>query len=85
MHNEELHILYTSPNFIRVIKSRRMRRVEHVAWMGDEIAYKSLVRKPERKRPLQKCRHTWKNNVRLNLKEMGWEGVNWIHLTQGRD
>jgi hypothetical protein len=53
LHNEQLHILYSSPNFIRQIKSRRMRWVGHVACMGeDRDVYKVLMGKPEGKRPL---------------------------------
>jgi hypothetical protein len=56
-HNEELHNLYTSPNIIRVIKSRRMGWVEHMARMGEmRNAYSILVGKSERKRPLGKSR-----------------------------
>jgi hypothetical protein len=55
LHNEELHILYSSPNIIRQIKSRRMRWVGHVARMGEEC----LMGKPEGKRPLERPRHRW--------------------------
>jgi hypothetical protein len=51
LHNEELHILYSSPNIIRQIKSRRMRWAEHVARMGEEMnVYKVVMGKPEGKR-----------------------------------
>ena len=53
MHNEELNDLYSSPNIVRVIKSRRMRRAGHVARMGEERGvYRVLLGKPEGKRPL---------------------------------
>jgi hypothetical protein len=53
MHNEELHNLYSSPDSIRQIKSRRMRWAEHVARMGEERkVYTVLMGKPEGKRPL---------------------------------
>jgi hypothetical protein len=53
-HNEELHNLYSSPSKIRMIKSRRIRWVGHVARMGEKRnAYGILVGKPEGKRPLQ--------------------------------
>jgi hypothetical protein len=56
-HNEELHDLYSPPCIVRVIKSRRMRRAEHVARMGEgRGVYRVLVRKPERKRPLGRPR-----------------------------
>jgi hypothetical protein len=59
LHNEELHNLYSSPDIIRQIKSRRMRWAGHVARMGEERkVYKVLVGKPEGKRPLGRPRHT---------------------------
>jgi hypothetical protein len=53
LHNEELHNLYSSPNIIRMIKSRRMRWIGHVVRMGEKRnAYRILVGKPEGKSPL---------------------------------
>ena len=53
LHNEELNDLYCSPNFVRVIKSKRMRWAEHVVCMGERRGvYRVLVGKPEGKRPL---------------------------------
>jgi len=76
--------LCTSPNIIRVIKSRRMTWAGHVACMGKiENANKILVGKPE-KRPLKRYRHRWEDN-RMDLGEIGWEGMDWIYLTQTRD
>jgi hypothetical protein len=51
LHNEELHILYSSPNIIRQTKSRRMRWVGHVACMGERNVYRVLIGKPKGKRP----------------------------------
>jgi hypothetical protein len=60
LHNEELHILYSSPNIIRHIKSRRMRWAGHVARMGEERKlHKVLVGKPEGKKPLGRPRRRW--------------------------
>jgi hypothetical protein len=57
LHNEELHILYSSPNIIRQIKSRRTRWAGHVARMGEERnVYRALMGKPEAKRPLGRPR-----------------------------
>jgi len=57
LHNEELNDLYSSPNILRVIKSRRMKWVGHVARMGEmRGVYRALVRKPKGKRPLGKPR-----------------------------
>jgi hypothetical protein len=69
---------------IWVIKSRRMRWVRCVACVGEMInEYSILVGKPERKRPLVRARHRWEDNIRI--REIGWEGVDWIHLAQNRD
>jgi hypothetical protein len=48
-------------------------------------ACNNLVGKPESKRPFGRHRHRWKGNVRLDLREIGWEGMDWIHLAQDRD
>jgi hypothetical protein len=57
LHNEELNDLYSSPNIVRVIKSRRMRRAVHVARMGKRrVTYRILVGRPEGRRPLGRLR-----------------------------
>jgi hypothetical protein len=48
-------------------------------------AYKGLARKPEGKRPLKRHRRGWEDNMRLDLREIGWKGVDWMHMTQDRD
>jgi hypothetical protein len=86
LHNEELNNLYCSPNIIRMIKSRRIRWAEHVARMGKKRkAYRILVGKPERKAPLRRPRRRWVNNVKMDLREIGWDRVDWIGLAQDRD
>jgi hypothetical protein len=86
LHNEELHDLYASPNIIRVIKSRRIRRTEHVAHMGDmRNAHNILVEKTEGKRPLGRPRRRWEDNITVDLWETGWKNVDWIHLAEDRD
>jgi hypothetical protein len=68
LHSAELHILYTSPNIIRQIKSRRMRWTGHVACMGERRKlYKVLVGKPEGKRPLGRPRRRWEDGIRMDL------------------
>jgi len=70
---------------VRVIKSRRMRWAGHVARMGEERgAYRVLVRKPEGKRPLERPRRRWVDNVRMDL-QVGCGYVDWIGLVQDRD
>jgi hypothetical protein len=86
LHNEELHGLYSSPSIIRVIKARKMRWAGHVACMGEvRSAYNILVGKPEGRRPLGRPRHRWEDNIKLDLREVGFGDVDWIHLAQDRD
>jgi hypothetical protein len=86
LHNEELHNLYSSPDIIRQVKSRQMRWAGHVAHMGEERkVYKVLVGKPEGKRPLGRPRRRWEDGIRVDLREIGLGGVNWIQLAQDRD
>jgi hypothetical protein len=50
-----------------------------------EVFYWIPVGKPEGKRPLGRRRRNWKNNIKVELRETGWRGMNWIHLAQDRD
>jgi hypothetical protein len=86
LHNEELHNLYSSPNIIRQVKSRRIRWARHVARMGEERkVFKVLMGKPEGKRPLGRPRRRWEDGIRMDLREIGLRGVDWIPLAQDRD
>jgi transcription termination factor 2 len=87
LHNEELHNLYSSPNIIRMIKSRRMRWAGHVARMGEtRSANRILVGKPEGKRPLGRPRRSrYVDNIKMNFGEIGGDGVDWIELAQDRN
>jgi hypothetical protein len=86
LHNEELHNLYCSPRIIRIINSWRMRWAGHVARMGEERnVYRILVGKPEGKRPLGKPRRRWENIITMDLREIGWGGMDCIDLAQDRD
>ena len=68
MHKKELNDLYSSPNVVRVIKSRRMRWAGHVARMGEERGlYRVLLGKPEGRRPLRRHRHRWVDNIKMDL------------------
>jgi hypothetical protein len=70
LHNEELHNLYSSPDIIRMIKSRRIRWAWHVARMGaNGNSYRIFVGKPERKRPLGRPRSMWVDNIKIDLRE----------------
>jgi hypothetical protein len=81
----ELHDLYSSPNIVRVIKSRRITWAGHVARMGDgRGGYGVFVGRPEGKRPLGRPRRRWEDNIKIALKEMAIDGANWIRLAQDR-
>jgi hypothetical protein len=85
LHNDELHNLHSSPNIVRVIKSKRMRWVGHVARMEEgRGVYWVLVRKPEGKRPLGRPRRRCEDNIKLNFREIRIDGANWIQLAQDR-
>jgi len=86
MHNENLNDLYSSPNIVRVVKSRRMRWAGHVARMGvDRVADRVLVGKPEGKKPLGRPRRRWANNIKMDLQEVGGGHGDWMELAQDRD
>jgi hypothetical protein len=86
MHTGELHNLYSSQDIIRHIKSRRLRGAGHVARIGEGISvYRVLVGKPEGKRPLGRPRHRWEDGIKMDLREIGWGGVEWIHLARDSD
>jgi hypothetical protein len=85
LHNEELHNLYSSPDNLRQVKSRRMRWEGHVARMGEERkVYKVLVGKPEGMRPLGRPRRRWEDGIKMDLREIGLGCVDWIRLAQDR-
>jgi len=86
LHNEELNDLYTSHNFVRLIKWRRMRWDGHVAHMGVErVLYRVLVGKPEGKSSLGRPRCRWVDNIRMDLQEVGCGYMDWIGLAKDRD
>ena len=86
LHNEELNDLYSSPNIVRVIKSRRIRWAGHVARMDEERgAYRVLVGKPKGKSPLRRPRRRWVDNIAMDLQEVGCGYVDWTGLAQDRE
>jgi hypothetical protein len=73
LHNKELYARYSSPNIIRVIKSRRLRWTGHVARMGERRgAYRAVVGRPEGRRPLGRPRRRWEYNIQMDLRGVGW-------------
>jgi len=83
---EELNDLYSSPNIVRMIQSRRMRWARHVARTGEERGvYRVLVGKPEGRRPLGRPTCRWVDNIRMDLQEVGYGYMEWNGLAQDRD
>jgi hypothetical protein len=79
LHNEKLHNLYTSHNIIRVITSMRVRWVEHIARIREmKNLHNILVGNPEGKRRFGRPRRRWEDNIRMDSREIDWEGVDWI-------
>ena len=86
LHNEELSDLYSLPNIVRLVKSRRMRWAVHVARMGEgRGVHRVLVGKPEGERPLGRPRRRWEDNIKIDLQEVGGSCGDWMELAQDRD
>jgi hypothetical protein len=85
LHNNEFHSLSYSLNIVRGIKSSKIRWVGHAACMGEgRGVYRVLVGSPKGKQPLGKPRHRWEDNIKMDLREIGIDGANWIQLAQNR-
>jgi hypothetical protein len=85
LHNDELHSLYSSPNIVRVMNSRRMRWAGHGAGMGKRRGvYRVLVGRCEWKRSLGRSRRRWEDNIKMDVREIGIDVANWIRLAQDR-
>jgi len=81
LRNEELRDLYSLPNIVRVVKSRRMRWARHVARMREgRGVHRVLVGKPEGKRPLGKPRRRWEDNIKMDLREVEGVEIGWSWL-----
>jgi hypothetical protein len=76
LHNEELYALYSSPNIIGVIKSRRLRWSEHVARVGERRdAFRVSVGRSEGESPLERPRRRWVDNIKVDFYEGSWRGI----------
>jgi hypothetical protein len=84
LHNEKLNDLHSSPNIVRVTKSRRMRWAAHVAGMGERRdVYRGLMGKPQGKRPLRRPGHRLQDNMKMGLQEVGCgarTGSSWFRI-----
>ena len=86
LHNEELNDLFSLLSIVQVVKSRQMRWAGHVARMGeDRGVHRVLVRKPEGKTPLGRPRRRWEDNIKMDLQEAAYGGMDLIELAQDRD
>jgi hypothetical protein len=87
LHKKKLYALYSSPNIIRMIKSRRLRLAGHVARMGVKRgAYRALVGKSEGTRPLGRASRRWEDYIKMDLREVGWRswtGSIWLRIGAG--
>jgi hypothetical protein len=78
--------MYSSPSIIRMIKSRRMRLAGHIARMEEKRnEYRILVGIPEGKRQPGRSRRRWVDNIKMDLRKIRWDGMDWIDLAQDRD
>jgi hypothetical protein len=85
LHNDELHSVYSSPNIVRMIESRKMRWAGHVARMEEgRGVYMALVGRSERETPLGRPRRRWKHNMKMDLRETRIDGAKRIRLAQDR-
>jgi hypothetical protein len=83
LHIQELHSMNSSPNVIRVIKERMgMESSMHGA---KRKAYRVLVGKPQGRKPRRRPRHAWEGNIKVDLKEIELDDMDWIDLAQDMD
>jgi hypothetical protein len=81
LHNEDLHNLYSSSSIIRMTKSKRVRWAGQVTRMGEKWnAYRILLGKPEGNRPQERPIYRWVDNIKMVLREIGWDGMDWIDI-----
>jgi hypothetical protein len=84
LYNEKLNDLYSLPNIVRVVKSRRMRWAGHVARMGEDRGVHRVLGKPEGKGSFGRPRHRWEDNIKIGLQDVrGAVGTGWSWLRIG--
>jgi hypothetical protein len=87
IHSKELYTLYSLPNIICVFKSRRMRWAGHAAYMGESRGGDRILEgRSEGRRQLGRPRHLWKDNIRIDLRDVGWgtqTGSIWLRTGTG--
>jgi hypothetical protein len=80
---ENCIMMCSSPDIVRVFKSRKMRWTGHVTGVGEgRDVYRVFVGRPEGERPLGRPRRRLEDNIKMDLREIGIDGANWIHLAQ---
>ena len=84
LHNEELRDLYSLPNIVRVVKSRRMWWAGHVARMGEERGVHRVLRETRGKEAIGETQTRWEDNINMDLQEVGGGG-DWMELAHDRD
>ena len=78
--------MHRSSNVVRVINYRRLIWEDHVARMEKgRNTFKILTRRPTEKKPLERPRHRWEENIRMNLEDVGINVLNWFDWAQDRD
>ncbi|XP_033229014.1 uncharacterized protein LOC117180633 [Belonocnema kinseyi] len=86
LHNDELHALYGAPNILRVMKARKLRWAGHVARMGNDRSVAQIMQgKPNSKRPLGRPRIRWRDNLKKDLVELGYDYNEWMDDAHDRD
>jgi hypothetical protein len=86
LHNEECRNLYSFPSIIRMVKSMRIRWAGYIARMGERMnAYRILVGNPEGRKPLGRPRRRWMDNIKMDVRKLGWDCMSWIDLAQNRE
>jgi hypothetical protein len=87
LHNEKFNDLHSSPNVVRVRKSRRMGWAGHVAHMRERRGvHRMLAGRPEGRRPLGRSRRRWEDNIKMDLRKVGvraWTGLRWLRIGTG--